>query len=145
MNPVISSRIGLATAVLALLGLTYNHSILAEGFVAIGIQGLAVALMLWARLTFGRRSFHASAEPTEGGLMNTGPYRYIRHPIYAAATLFTWVAALSHLSAINQTLAIAATIGLLMRIFAEERLMVIRYPEYAEYAAHTKRFIPFVW
>lgn len=41
--------------------------------------------MAWARLTFGRRSFHASAVPTAGGVETRGPYRFIRHPIYTAA------------------------------------------------------------
>ena len=29
-----------------------------------------------------------------GGLVTTGPYRYVRHPIYAAATYFAWAGAL---------------------------------------------------
>jgi len=44
--------------------------------------------MLWARLTFGGRSFHAGANPTAGGVVTTGPYRFVRHPIYAAILYF---------------------------------------------------------
>jgi protein-S-isoprenylcysteine O-methyltransferase Ste14 len=47
-----------------------------------------------ARVTFGRRSFHAAANPTAGGLVTTGPYRLIRHPIYTAACLFVGVQSL---------------------------------------------------
>ena len=50
--------------------------------------------MVAARITFGRRSFHAAANPTEGGLVTTGPYAYIRHPIYAAILYFVWAGAL---------------------------------------------------
>ena len=46
--------------------------------------------MLWARLTFGWRSFHAGARPTEGGIVTRGPYHWVRHPIYLAILLFTW-------------------------------------------------------
>jgi protein-S-isoprenylcysteine O-methyltransferase Ste14 len=52
--------------------------------VVIAIQVGAGLLLVWARLAFGRRSFHLAANPTEGGLVTDGPYRYIRHPIYAA-------------------------------------------------------------
>jgi protein-S-isoprenylcysteine O-methyltransferase Ste14 len=54
----------------------------------IAAQSAALLLFLWARVTFGRRSFHLMANPTEGGLVTTGPYRYIRHPIYTAMCLF---------------------------------------------------------
>jgi hypothetical protein len=57
--------------------------------IAIALQLIAVALMVLARVTFGRRSFHAAANPTAGGLVTTGPYRIIRHPI-SAACLFGW-------------------------------------------------------
>jgi protein-S-isoprenylcysteine O-methyltransferase Ste14 len=53
------------------------------------VQLLALGLFLWARITFGRRSYHFVADPTKGGLVLGGPYRYIRHPIYAAMRLFT--------------------------------------------------------
>ena len=51
------------------------------------LQLLGLALMIWARLTFGLRSFRFAANPTQGGLVTKGPYRYIRNPIYAAAWL----------------------------------------------------------
>ncbi len=139
-----SSKAGLAIAALAAVTLVFRESILAGGFVAILVQALAILLMLWARLTFGGRSFHATAEPTEGGLVTSGPYYYLRHPIYAAVMYFLWAAILSHLSMINVLLGLVATIGLFMRILAEEHLVTERYPNYAEYASHTKRIIPFV-
>jgi protein-S-isoprenylcysteine O-methyltransferase Ste14 len=125
--------------------LIMRDSILAIGFVAIIIQVLSVLLMLWARFTFGFRSFHASANPTEGGLITSGPYHYLRHPIYAAVIYFLWTGIVSHWSLSNVILGLAATVGLFIRIFAEERLVAKRYPNYEEYARHTKRIIPYVF
>ena len=139
-----ASIAGFCVAVLVLVILVMRESILAVGFFAILVQVLAVLLMLWARVTFGRRSFHATADPTEGGLITTGPYHYLRHPIYAAIIYFLWAGIFSHLSLLNALLGLVATVGLFIRIFAEERLMTERYPSYVEYAARTKRIIPFV-
>jgi protein-S-isoprenylcysteine O-methyltransferase Ste14 len=139
-----ASMAGFAILVLATLGLIARNSILANSPAAIAAQVLAGLLMVWARMTFGRRSFHASADPTEGGLVTTGPYRYIRHPIYAAILLFLAAAVLSHLSLANISLALIASAAVALRIVAEERLLVERYPDYAAYAARTKRIIPFV-
>ena len=72
-----------ATSVLvvAVVTLLARHALFANSPVGIGVQIGAGALMLWARLTFGGRSFHAAANPTAGGVVTTGPYRFVRHPI----------------------------------------------------------------
>ena len=144
MNPKQASTVGFVVTVIALATLVFRESILAAGYVAIAVQLLAALLMVWARIAFGRRSFHAAANPTEGGLMTIGPYHYLRHPIYASIIYFLWAGVASHISLVNTLLAAIATMGLFMRIFAEERLLMDRYPDYAEYASRTKRIIPFV-
>jgi protein-S-isoprenylcysteine O-methyltransferase Ste14 len=124
--------------------LVIENSILASGYLASIVQIIAVLLMIWARITFGRRSFHAAANPTEGGLVTTGPYAYLRHPIYASILYFLWAAIFSHLSVVNLILGTIGTTGACIRIYAEEQLIVHQYPQYAEYALRTKRLIPFL-
>src|SRR5512140_2240697 len=81
-----------ATAVLpaAILGLFVRHALFAIHPGLMLVQVLAVILVIWARLTFGMRSFHFAANPTDGGLVTSGPYRFVRHPIYAAILFFVW-------------------------------------------------------
>jgi protein-S-isoprenylcysteine O-methyltransferase Ste14 len=108
-------------------------------------QVAASALMIWARITFGRRSFHAVANPTEGGLVTTGPYRYIRHPIYTAVCLFATPGAIAHLSWTALFLCALVWAGAFARIYCEEQLVTAKYPEYSTYAAKTPRMIPFLF
>ena len=145
MNLDNASRLATALLVVAIVTLLFRHALFATTPVPLVLQGAALLLMLWARLTFGRRSFHASATPTEGGLVTTGPYRYWRHPIYAAVLLFTWVGVIVHFSMTNAVLAVIASLATAVRIASEERLVRERYPEYADYASRTKRLIPFVF
>jgi protein-S-isoprenylcysteine O-methyltransferase Ste14 len=133
-----------ALLVVAVLTLLARHALFANTPAAIALQVLAGALMLWARLTFGARSFHAGANPTAGGVITTGPYRFIRHPIYAAILYALWAAALSRPTVVNASLVVLASAMVAVRIAAEERLLLDRYPEYAAYAARTKRVIPYV-
>jgi len=130
--------------VLAVAGLLYTHNLLGHGPVSIGLQVMAVLLMIWARATFGLRSFHYAANPTAGGLVTTGPYRYLRHPIYAAILLFLWTGVAVNASLLGVALGLAATAMLALRIVFEERLVRQLYPEYDDYARRTKRVIPFI-
>jgi protein-S-isoprenylcysteine O-methyltransferase Ste14 len=144
MSPKILSVAAFAVLVAALVYLFYTGQLFG-GPVTTAIQVAAFLLMVWARITFGRRSFHAAANPTEGGLVTTGPYRFVRHPIYAAVLLFFAAAIAAHPSWTNAALGLVAFGALLVRMLSEERLVVQRYPEYAEYARTTKRVLPGVF
>jgi protein-S-isoprenylcysteine O-methyltransferase Ste14 len=124
--------------------LVFRGAILGTGPVSISLQAAGIALMLWARLTFGLRSFHYAANTTQGGLVTRGPYRYIRNPIYAAAWLVIWTGVAVHWSPINAMLGAVVAAMLIVRIACEEQLLRATYPEYADYARKTARLIPFV-
>ena len=81
----IASLVGFLLMVIAVVGLVFTYALFSPSPVVVAVQVAAVVLMAWARLTLGRRSFHPAADVTGGGLVTTGPYRFIRHPIYAAA------------------------------------------------------------
>jgi len=140
-----ASILGYLIMVAGLAGLLATNSLFSASPIVIGLQVAAVGLMIWARITFGGRSFHAGAEPTEGEVVTSGPYRFIRHPIYTAVVLFAFAGAGAHLSPVAAGLALLILAGALIRIFLEERLLVARYPAYADYAARTRRMVPFVF
>ena len=144
MNLKWQSVLAFALMVVGLGWLVRRHEVLARSLPALVIQGCAVALMIAARVTFGRRSFHASANPTEGGLVTTGPYHWLRHPIYAAILYFVWSTAIDHRSAEAFAAAALITVGACVRMYAEETLLIGKYPDYAAYSARTARVIPFV-
>jgi len=123
----------------------YSHALIAHRAVPIAIQVAAVLLMIAARISFGRRSFHAAANPTAGGIVTTGPYAYIRHPIYAAAMYFVWAGAIDSFSWMALGGALLVTAGAFIRMLSEEQLLVDRYPEYRGYMARVRRVVPFVF
>jgi protein-S-isoprenylcysteine O-methyltransferase Ste14 len=139
------SLIALAGLLACIVGLYLNNNALfGAGPITIAIQVIAAFLMVWARLTFGIRSFHGTANPTAGGLVTTGPYRYIRHPIYAAILFFFWAGIAAHPSLFTVSAGLLATTFTAVRIVAEEKLLVTMYPEYGAYARVTKRLVPLV-
>jgi protein-S-isoprenylcysteine O-methyltransferase Ste14 len=141
----IFSIVGYIIMVLALVPLFYFQGLFSWSPLVIAVQAIAVGLMVWARITFGLRSFHYAANPTEGGLVTTGPYKFIRHPIYAAIVYFVLAGVAGNLSWNNVALFAVICLGVWIRIFCEERLIVTEYPEYSQYAKRTKRIVPFVY
>ena len=139
------SILGLVVMVGALIGLYKIGVLFTAQPIAIALQLIAVGLLIWSRITFGRRSFHAAANPTAGGLVTTGPYRLIRHPIYTAACLFGWGPIAVHRSLVSVALGILLLLGALLRMLCEEQLVKQKYPEYVAYSKVTKRMVPYLF
>ena len=133
-----------AVLVVVLVALYRLGALLGGSAPALVLQALAFLLMVWARVAFGRRSFHAGADPTAGGLVTSGPYRFVRHPIYSAVLGFLLVGVVARPSLAAAGLFAVAVGAVFVRITAEETLVRARYPEYERYAARTKRLVPFV-
>ena len=136
---------GYGVMVLALIPMVYFRLLFSSSPIVIIIQILAVLLMVWARVTFGSRSFHFEADATKGGLVTTGPYKFIRHPIYSAIAFFVMAGVAAHLSLLSVVLTVLELTGIGIRIYCEEHLITQEYPEYVEYARRTKRMIPRVF
>ena len=79
-------------------------------------------------------------------LVQTGPYRHVRHPIYLGLILVFFSASVAWWSAYGAVLALPTMPLLLRRVGIEERAMALRFgDEYATYSRKTKKPIPFVY
>lgn len=129
----------------AVVFLLVTGNLLSASPFVIAIQVLALALGIWSRRTFQAGQFSTGAETKSGKLLRTGPYRFIRHPIYAIVLVLIWSSVLGHPSFTTVIVSVLMTIVTLIRLVSEEQFLRQRYPEYAEYARRTQRIIPFVF
>ena len=139
------SIVGYALMVLGNWLLLMFRSLFSPSIVAVTLQFAAAILFVWARLTLGRRSFHAPAAPTPGGIVMSGPYRFVRHPIYAAILLFALSGAAANWSRPGGIAAAVLIIGVAIRVVCEEWLLAARHPEYRQYAQRTTKLVPFIF
>lgn len=104
-------------------------------------------LFIWARRELGKfYSGHVSVVE-EQPLVQSGPYRIIRHPAYAGYLCIALGVAIGYSSIVGLFLLIVLLIPTLVyRIKVEERLLSEVFSErYAVYATKTKRLIPWIW
>jgi protein-S-isoprenylcysteine O-methyltransferase Ste14 len=107
------------------------------------VAGLAFAL--WARVTLGRNWSGVVTLKEGHELVQRGPYRLVRHPIYTGMLIMFFATALvqSHLAGFVGVLLMFASFWI--KLGREEGLMLQQFPErYAAYQQRVKRIIPFV-
>jgi protein-S-isoprenylcysteine O-methyltransferase Ste14 len=137
------SKSALLITIVAALYLLLTGNLFALNLLLV-VQLLALALMPWARRSFQPGQFNIDAQPREGQMLVTGPYRYIRHPMYAGALLIIWAGIAGHLSALNVVVGVCVTAVIAIRIMVEEQYLRSAYPQYAQHASKTKRLIPYI-
>ena len=149
MNPSFlgGTLVTLQFGILALLGwLTWPHWLAGSWGVASALPWLAgLCTGLWAVMSNRPGNFNIRPTPKAGGqLVQHGPYRWIRHPMYTALLLLAAGCALavSTLSAWALVLALAAV--LTVKAMLEEAWMAREHPDYASYRARTRRFLPWL-
>ena len=106
---------------------------------------VGLAFTIWARATLGRNWSAAVTLKESHELIDRGPYRLVRHPIYTGLMImfFATVIALGHLAGIIGALLVFVSFWI--KLGDEEKLMLKQFPEqYAAYQQHVKRIIPFV-
>jgi protein-S-isoprenylcysteine O-methyltransferase Ste14 len=107
-----------------------HNRLMIDSGIAIWLVGALLALWpLWEL----RRSF--SVEPQARELVTSGPYRFARHPIYAAYVLVNCGLWLRHPTLPFGTVLVVWLALLALRIRYEERLLEAVFPEYASYRA----------
>jgi protein-S-isoprenylcysteine O-methyltransferase Ste14 len=100
-----------------------------------------VMLALYS-LSYLRNRF--SIVPEARGLVTTGPYRFVRHPIYLGEIIAGFGLVMPTLFSLHAVVLIIFVIAQLIRTYYEERMLRRVYPTYKDYARGTRRLIPFL-
>ena len=96
----------------------------------------------WARRHIGRNWSGRVEVKEDHALVRAGPYRLVRHPIYAGLLLALFGTALAIGEWLGLLAVVFALLAMLRRIGAEEQRMRQTFPEYEEYRRATPALIP---
>jgi protein-S-isoprenylcysteine O-methyltransferase Ste14 len=103
-----------------------------------------IALAVWARLHLGRNWGMPTSQRVEPELVTSGPYRFVRHPIYSGLLIAVLGTAL-----VDNLLGLIVVAVLIAYFYycgiVEERNLAATFPQaYPEYKSRTKMLIPFL-
>lgn len=114
--------------------------------VALALIGAGGALGLWALIVVRIRNLRIVPEPVANArLVVSGPYRLIRHPMYAAVLLVASGWLVGHATAPRSVLLLALAIILLLKLRHEESILAKELPGYADYMRRTRRLVPWLY
>jgi protein-S-isoprenylcysteine O-methyltransferase Ste14 len=120
---------------------------LAAPSIAVGVLPYGSAMALSAAAMAANPAFEGSARIQPGqAVADTGPYRHVRHPGYAALAL--WAISGPFLLRSREALAPAAVTAawVVARTVLEDRMLRAELHGYREYAARVRwRLVPGVW
>jgi protein-S-isoprenylcysteine O-methyltransferase Ste14 len=132
------------------LPVVLTRRLISEGpGLALGALVLVTAGMLfayWARMHLGRNWSGEVMVKVGHALITSGPYRWVRHPIYGGMTLALVGTALATGAPYGFIGFALILFGFLVRVRLEEALMRETFPgEYDRYSGHTARLIPGIY
>ena len=109
------------------------------------VTAAGMAFFVWARQHLGSNWSQTVAAKEGHELVISGPYRYVRHPMYTGGTVACIGSAIVAGGAFV-FLCVLLTPIFVWRVGAEDKLLARQFlGEFPAYEARTKALIPFVW
>lgn len=111
------------------------------------LEGVGGVLGIWAIIAM--RLQHVRIVPDvrpNAELVERGPYRWIRHPMYTAVLLVAAALVFNAPFPPGRWAALGVlTVDLVVKLHYEEGLLRAALPSYADYMTRTKRLLPFIY
>jgi protein-S-isoprenylcysteine O-methyltransferase Ste14 len=149
----VGQRLGIMFGMIAAVGLPFLPVFRFLNFtpgLIVGSIGLTICItgwvfFVWARQNLGS-NWSGNVSIQEGQeLITSGPYRYLRHPMYSGG-LVACIGSAIVVGGLFIFLLILLTPVFVWRSSAEDTLMEQQFPsEYPAYKKRTNALIPFVW
>jgi len=112
-------------------------------WLGVGIGILCVLGIYWLFSSIGSNISPTSATRKEHQLITSGPYRWVRHPLYTVGSSMFIAFGMMADNWFIAALGVLAFIGMAIRTPKEEANLIEKFgDEYQEYMKHTGRFFP---
>lgn len=118
----------------------------AENLLLLIIQLLGLIVASWAIFEMQKSKINIAPTPREGAtLVDTGIYKWIRHPMYTSLLMVFIPMIIENQTTINLALFLFFAINLILKLEYEETLLVQFFPNYQDYKKRSFKIIPYIY
>ena len=129
-----------------LLWFIYDSPWVARGWLAQTVELSGIALAVWAIYVMNESRIHIAPRPRPGArLIEKGPYRLIRHPMYLSIVLAVTPLILTQYDRTRLVVTVVLFANLVVKMLFEESLLKAHFEGYGEYMKRTYRLVPFLF
>lgn len=122
-----------------------NGKVLPENIFLLIAEILLCIAGLWCALLLNK-NFSVLPAPVENAkLIKSGPYKYVRHPIYTVVILLALIWIMGKFSLVNFAVFISLIIIFIVKMNYEENFLKKKFPDYEDYVSESKKLIPFIY
>jgi len=145
LHPVWSySLVGLQFASIGIIFMT--GALWPSHWLGLVAQLVGVLLGLWAVHTMHLGRFNIVPDPRDdSSLVERGPYRWIRHPMYASILWVMLPMVVSDASVQRLAWLLVLVLTLLLKLHYEEYLLCRRFADYPDYQQRSHKLLPWVF
>jgi len=119
---------------------------IADGYLLQFIEFFGILLAIWAVIVMQKSKLNIAPQPRKNAvLVNNGPYRIIRHPMYTSIIIAITPLIISHWDTNRFLLLLFLYVNLILKLLFEETLLNNYFPNYNDYSKKTWRIIPYVF
>lgn len=114
-------------------------------FIADSVTFLGLLVMLWSRMTLGKNWSANIVIKENHELITSGPYAFVRHPIYSGLILMILGIVLYFDTLVLTIFFVIFFWGAYYKALKEEQILIGHFPKYLEYKNKVKTLIPFIF
>lgn len=130
----------------SLLFFIADRHLLAHNYL-LGLQILGIVVAFWGISSIRKGRFNIQPEVKPNAqLITSGPFKYIRNPMYTGIILFFSASVTTYFSIYRLAVLLLLITVLFLKIKSEEVFLTQKFGNaYSTYKAQTKRLVPFVF
>lgn len=110
------------------------------------LQLAAFAIAFWGILAMGILKVSVFPVPRENSeLITSGPYRFIRHPMYTGIILMAGALIAARFTWLRLIVFLILVVNQIIKLLWEERMLAVKISSYKTYMERTWRLIPWIF